>query len=130
MARRTMNRLLERPSLIFTLVFVWKAALMLLSAQPIPSNDSIFYDGPVVHLLNQGGYFNPSISLARPISGSEVFSAYPPLYQLVLLVWMSVFGTSAASAMSLHLALFGCYALTVLAIFRQLSVPAACATLG
>src|SRR5262249_46856440 len=70
MARHTMNRLLERPGLVFALVFVWKVALLLLSAQPIPSNDSFFYDGPVVHLLTQGGYFNPSISLARPISGT------------------------------------------------------------
>jgi len=130
MARHTMNRLLERQGLVFTLVFVWKVALLLLSAQPIPSNDSFFYDGPVVHLLTQGGYYNPSISLARPISGTEVFSAYPPLYQVVLLIWMSVFGTSAWSAMWLHVILFGCYLLTVFAIFRQLAVPARCANLA
>ena len=125
-----MNRLLDRPGLVFTLVFIWKVALLLLTAQPIPANDAFFYDGPVVHLLNQGGYFNPSISLARPISGSEVFSAYPPLYQLALLVWMFVFGTSAWSAMWLHGVLFGCYLLVVLAIFRRLALPARCANLA
>ena len=85
-----MNRLLDQPRLVFTLVFIWKVALLVFTSQPVPANDAYFYDGPVVHLLNQGGYFNPSITLARPISGSEIFSAYPPLYQLVLLAWMSV----------------------------------------
>jgi len=73
-----MNRLLDQPRLVFTLVFIWKVALLVFTSQPIPENDSYFYDGPVVHLLNQGGYFNPSITLARPISGSEIFSAYLP----------------------------------------------------
>ncbi len=125
-----MNRLLDRRGLVFALVFVWKIALLLLSVQPVPANDSFFYDGPVVYLLNQGGYFNPSIVLARPISGGEVFSAYPPLYQLVLLVWMSVFGTSAPSAMWFHAVLFGCYLLVVLGILRQLAVPARCVNLA
>jgi len=125
-----MNRLMDQPRLVFTLVFIWKVALLALTSQPIPANDSYFYDGPVVHLLNQGGYFNPSITLARPISGSEIFSAYPPLYQLVLLAWMSVLGTSALAAMWLHLALFGGYLLVILAIFRELAVPARCANLA
>jgi len=125
-----MNRLLDQPRLVFTLVFIWKVALLVFTSQPIPENDAYFYDGPVVHLLNQGGYFNPSITLARPISGSEIFSAYPPLYQLVLLGWMSVFGTSALAAMWLHVVLFGGYLLVILAIFRQLAVPARCANLA
>ena len=125
-----MNRLLDQPRLVFTLVFIWKVALLVFTSQPAPANDAYFYDGPVVHLLNQGGYFNPSITLARPISGSEIFSAYPPLYQLVLLAWMSVFGTSALAATWLHLVLFGGYLLVVLAIFRELGVPARCANLA
>src|SRR5262249_36415941 len=111
-----MNRLLDRPGLVFTLVLIWKIALLAFTVQPIPANDSFFYDGPVVHVLNQGGYFNPSIAIARPISGTEVFSAYPPAYQVVLLAWMSVFGTSALSADWLHLVLFGGYLFVVLAI--------------
>lgn len=110
--------------MVFLLVLVWKAVLLLTVAQPIPANDAFFYDGPVVHLLNHGGYFNPAIAQSRPFSGTEFFCAYPPLYQLVLLTWMSVFGTSALAAMACHLALFGGYALAVLAIFRRLRVPA------
>ena len=109
--------------MVFLLVFVWKALLLLTVAQPVPANDAFFYDGPVVHLLNHGGYFNPAIAQSRPFSGTEFFCAYPPLYQITMLGWMSVFGTSVLSAVWCHLALFGGYALAVLAIFRQLKVP-------
>jgi hypothetical protein len=116
--------------MVFLLVFIWKAVLLLTMAQPVPANDAFFYDGPVVHLLNHGGYFNPSIAQSRPFSGTEFFCAYPPLYQLALLSWMRLFGTSVLSAMWFHLALFGGFALTVLAIFRQLKVPANIASLA
>src|ERR1017187_8938169 len=119
-----MKRLLERPGMVFLLVFIWKAVLLLTVAQPVPANDAFFCDGPVVHLLNHGGYFNPSIAQSRPFSGTEFFCAYPPLYQVVLLGWMRVFGTSVLAAMACHLALFGGYALAVLAGFRRLEVPA------
>jgi len=125
-----MKRLLERPGIVFLLVIIWKAVLLLTVAQPIPANDAFFYDGPVVHLLNHGGYFNPSIAQSRPLSGTEFFSAYPPLYQLTLLAWMTVFGTGVLSAMWCHLVLFSGFALTVLAIFRRLKVPAKLANLA
>jgi len=120
----------RRAWLVFALVFAWKVALLVFSAQPIPANDSFFYDGAVVHFLDQGGYFNPAVALARPISGTEVFSAYPPFYQAVLLAWMSVFGASALSAMWMHLVLFGLYLLAVLAIFRRLAAPGWCVNLA
>ena len=116
--------------MVFLLVFVWKTVLLLTVAQPVPSNDAFFYDGPVVHLLNHGGYFNPSIAQSRPFSGTEFFCAYPPLYQLTMLAWMAIFGTSVLSAMGCHLAMFGGFVLTVLAIFRRLKVPANLANLA
>ena len=116
----------NRPWLVFSLVFAWKIALFIFTAQPIPANDAYFYDGAVIHHLLHGGYFNPCVALAFPVSGGEVFSAYPPLYQLPLLVWMSVFGVSALSAMGLHLCLFLLYAVVLLAIFRRLQMPAWC----
>ena len=119
-----MPRLVERPGLVFALVFAWKVALLIFTAQPVPANDSFFYDGPVVNFLLHGTYANPSLGLVLPISGNEVFSAYPPLYQQVLGGWMSVFGTSALSAMWLHVLLFGLYELIVLAIFQRLQTPA------
>jgi len=121
-----MPRLVERPGLVFALVFAWKVALLILTAQPVPANDSFFYDGPVVNFLLHGTYANPSLGLVLPISGNEVFSAYPPLYQLTLLGWMGVFGTSALSAMWLHVLLFGIYELILLAIFRRLQTPGMC----
>src|ERR1051325_6338377 len=113
-----------RPWFVFAVVFAWKVALFVFTTQPVPSNDSFFYDGPVVNLLNGGRYCNPPLALALPISGTEVFCAYPPLYQLVLLVWMSVFGTSVVSAMGLHQVLFGLYLLALLGILRRLKIPA------
>src|SRR5580704_1786864 len=97
----------NRPWLVFALVFGWKIALFVFTAQPVPANDAFFYDGAVIHHLLHGGYYNPCVSRAFPVSGSEVFSAYPPLSQVPLLLWMSVLGTSALSAMGLHLCLFG-----------------------
>ncbi|MBI3849013.1 MAG: hypothetical protein HY298_01800 [Verrucomicrobia bacterium] len=116
--------------LVFVLVFAWKAALLVFSAQPVPANDSFFYDGPVVNFLLNGNYVNPALAMAFPISGAEVFSAYPPLYQLVLLPWMFVFGTSAVSAMWLHLVLFGAYMLILLAIFKHLRTPSWCVNIA
>src|ERR1700722_6876816 len=116
----------NRPWLVFALVFAWKVALFVFTAQPVPANDAFFYDGAVIHHLLHGGYYNPCVAQAFPVSGREIFSAYPPGYQLPLLLWMKVFGVSALSAMGLHLGLFGGYLLTLLAIFRRLQIPAWC----
>src|SRR5437667_9629454 len=110
-----LKRFVYQPGSVFALVYAWKIALFVLSAQPVPANDSFYFDGPVVNLLLHGKYVNPSIALAFPISGKEVFCGYPPLYQLLLLPWMFVFGTSALSSMLFHLVVFGCYLLVLLA---------------
>ena len=120
---RLANAVFARPGRLFAAVFLWKLALLAVAALPVPSNDAFFYDGPVVNLLLHGRYANPALAPALPISGTEVFSAYPPMYQAVLLGWMALFGTSALSAMALHLVLFGGYLLLLLAIFRRLSAP-------
>lgn len=119
-----------KPWLVFALVFGWKLALLLVAALPVPANDSFFYDGAVVNWLLHGRYVNPSLAQVLPIAGAEVFSAYPPLYQAVLLPWMFLFGTSALSAMWLHLVLFGCYLLALLAVLRRLEVPDGAASLA
>src|SRR5262245_24584249 len=111
---------LERPELIFALVLVWKLALLLISTQPVPSNDAFFYDGPVVNFLFDGKYANPSLVEALPISGGEVFCAYPPLYQLALRGWLSIFGISALACIFFHLFLFAIYLWILSKTFRQL----------
>src|ERR1700728_977377 len=116
----------NRPWLVFALVFAWKIALFVFTAQPVPANDAFFYDGALIRHSLHGGYYNPCVAPAFPVSGTEVFSAYPPGYQLPLLAWMSVFGVSAFSAMALHITLFGLYLLVLLAIFRRLQTPAWC----
>lgn len=118
-----LKTLRHRPGAVFALVLLWKAALLVFTAQPIPANDSFFYDGAVVNLLVQGRYCNPAIANALPISGHEIFSAYPPLYQLTLLGWMRVAGPSVLSAMWLHFLLFALYAALVLATLRELRIP-------
>lgn len=122
-AARVIRRLVDRAGLIFLIVYIWKVALLIFTAQPVPANDSFFYDGPVVNLLLHGKYCNPSLVQALPISGGEVFCAYPPLYQATLLGWMSIFGTSELAAMWFHVFLLGIFFLIVLAIFRRLQVP-------
>jgi hypothetical protein len=119
------KRLSDRPAAVFVLVYSWKIVLFLISAQPVSSNDSFFYDGPAVNLLLHGRYANPSLALALPISGNELFCAYPPLYQFALLGWMAMVGSSVISAMAFHLVLFGIYLLLLLAIFRRLKFPLA-----
>jgi hypothetical protein len=120
----TMRRLASIPGITFLLFFGWKVALLVFTEQPVPSNDSFFYDGPVVNYLLHGKYCNPSLAMVMPIAGHDVFAAYPPLYQGVLLGWMKCFGTSALAAMWLHVLLLLVFAVTVLLIFRQLQVPA------
>ena len=97
---------LQNPLLGLGLVVLWRVALLGFTAQPIPANDAFFYDGAVVNWLLHGHYCNPPIAYLFPISGGEIFSAYPPLYQAGLLCWMTVFGTSVMSAMAFHTALF------------------------
>lgn len=118
-----MNRSLRWPALVFALILTWKWALFVCTVQPVPANDAYLCDGAIVNFLSGGAYVNPSIEIFRPISGSVVFSTYPPLYQLVLLGWMSVFGTSAPSAVGLHLALFSLYAVLAFLILRRLGTP-------
>lgn len=125
-----LRRLAEKSGLVFAIVFAWKVALLLFTAQPVPNNDAFFYDGAVVNFLLHGNYCNPSLVHALPISGGEVFSAYPPLYQVVLLGWMSLFSTSALSAMWLHVTLLGGYFLIVLAILRRVQTPASAVNLA
>lgn len=125
-----MRRLANIPGITFALFLAWKVALLVFTAQPVPSNDSFFYDGPVVNQLLQGRYCNPPLARMLPISGTEVFSAYPPLYQAVLLGWMKCFGTSALAAMWLHVTLLGVFSVTVLLMLRQLRVPPAAVNLA
>ncbi|MCU0785479.1 MAG: hypothetical protein MUF81_15800 [Verrucomicrobia bacterium] len=115
---------------VFAVVILWKALLLITTAQPVPFSDSFFYDGPVVNLLNGGAYANPALELVLPISATKVFSAYPPLYQSVLWIWMSLFGPSALAAMWLHLILFAIYGLGLIAIFHHLQLPAVFVNLG
>lgn len=121
-----LTRFIRSRAFVFVLVFAWKIALFLISTQPVPANDSFFYDGAVVNLLLHGKYVNPSLALALPISGARLFCAYPPLYQAVLLPWMVLCGTSVQSAMVFHLVWFGIYLVVLFAIFRELDAPVWC----
>jgi hypothetical protein len=116
----------NRPWLIFAVFYGWKIALFLVTSQPIPGSDAYFYDGAVVNYLLHGGYFNPTVVASYPICGGQLFSANPPFYQTVLLGWMSVFGTSVASQMALHLFLLGLFTLLLFLILRRLQTPVWC----
>lgn len=114
-----MKEHLRSPWFAFGLILIWRLVLLIFTAQPIPANDAFFFDGAVINWMQHGHYFNPSLSEVFPISGHEVFAAYPPLYQVVVWLWMPVFGTSALSAMALHLALFSVSGFLALKIIRS-----------
>ena len=118
------------PWLIFAVVFVWKIALFIFTSQPVPANDAFFYDGAVIHKILHGGYYNPSLALALPISGTQLYSTYPPLYQGVLAIWLAVFDVSALKVMALHLVLFGIYCATLYAVLRRLKLSPRCINLA
>ena len=115
---------------VIYLFIIWKICLVIFATLPIPSGDAFFYDGPVVNYLLTEHYCNPSLAGVLPISGNEVFCAYPPFYQLILFGWMRVGGTSASSAVTFHTALVVLFAVAVLLIFRRLKIPAFCANIG
>lgn len=115
---------------VFPVAIAWKLLLVGLFALPLPANDSFFFDGAVAHLLDGGGYFNPSIARVFPISGTEHFCAYPPFYQAVLLGWMRLFGTSSLSSLWLHALLFALFALVAGRILRRLGASGAALNLA
>lgn len=125
-----MRRFINIPGITIALWLLWKAGLLLFTAQPVPANDAFFYDGAVVNYLQHGKYCNPSLAEVLPISGTEVFSAYPPLYQAVLWAWLKCFGTSALAVMWLHFSLLTLFAGIVWALLRHLQVPVALANLA
>jgi len=110
---------------VFGLVLLWRVALLIFTAQPIPANDAFFFDGAVVNWILHGHYFNPSLSAVFPISGHQLYAAYPPLYQAVLLGWMKLFGTTVISAMALHVTLFAVSGFLVVSIVQQFFPAAA-----
>ena len=113
-----MNERARGPWLVLGLVLAWRLALLVFTAQPIPANDAFLFDGAVVNWLLHGQYFNPSLAEAFPISGQQVFAAYPPIYQAVLLPLMSVCGTSVLSAMWFHFLLFSLASFLVVTLSR------------
>jgi hypothetical protein len=110
---------LKNPFCVFGLVLLWRLVLLVFTVQPIPANDAFGYDGAVVNYLHAGHYCNPSLRDVFPISGEQVYSTYPPGYQVVLLGWMKIFGASVVSAIWLHFVLFAIAGFLVLAIIRR-----------
>jgi hypothetical protein len=115
---------------VFPVFIAWKLLLALVFVLPVPANDAYFFDGAAVNLLHGGSYANPTIARVFPICGTEFFSAYPPLYQAVLIPWMSLFGTSARTSLMLHAVLVSLFALLVLGLLRRLRVGAGAANLA
>lgn len=110
---------LRNPFWVLGLVLLWRAALLVFTAQPIPANDAFIFDGALANWLHGGHYVNPCLSVAYPISSGQIFSIYPPIYQLALLLWMLIFGTSALAVMWLHLIFFGLAAALTLMIWKK-----------
>ena len=97
---------LRNPFCVLGIVVLWRVVMLVFTGQPIPANDAFYFDGAMGNWLRHGEYCNPSIAPVFPISGQQVFSAYPPGYQVALFFWMHLFGSSVVSAMALHVAMF------------------------
>jgi hypothetical protein len=93
--------------------------LLVFTAQPIPANDAFIFDGGVANWLKTGHYVIPCMEVGYPISSGKVFSIYPPVYQIALLLWMPVFGISALSVMAMHLVMFAIAGILVVLIVRK-----------
>ena len=106
--------------MVYGMVLLWRFLLLLTTAQPIPANDAFVADGGVVNWLLHGHYTNPCLSQAYPISSHIVFSLYPPGYQIPLLLWMSIFGTSALSSMWMHFIMFAVASFLVALILQSI----------
>jgi hypothetical protein len=107
------------PFFVFGLVLLWRVALLVFTAQPIPANDAFIFDGGMSHWLKTGHYVIPCMEVGYPISSGKVFSIYPPVYQIALLLWMPVFGISALSVMAMHLVMFAIAGILVVLIVRK-----------
>jgi hypothetical protein len=107
------------PLWVLGLVLLWRLVLFLFTAQPIPANDAFLFDGGVANWLKYGHYVNPCLERAFPISSGQVFSLYPPVYQLALLLWMLPFGFSTLSIMAMHLTMFAAAAVIVILMVRR-----------
>lgn len=110
---------LRDPFCVVGLIVLWRVSLFAFAALPAPANDAAFFDGPVVNWLLHGHYINPGLSAVFPISGHQVYAAYPPIYQAALLGWMSVFGATVISAMALHVLLFATASFLAIFIVRK-----------
>jgi hypothetical protein len=110
---------MQNPYFVLAIIVVWRVLMLALTGQPIPDVDGFAYDGGVINYLLHGHYCNPSLALIFPISGTQIYSMYPPLYQGALLVWMKLFGTGLVSAMSLHVALFAVSGFLTVAMLKK-----------
>ena len=117
--------ILRNPFCVLGIVVLWRVLMLVFSAQPIPANDAAFFDGAMVNWFLHGHYFNPGLSVVFPISGHQVYAAYPPLYQGALWVWMKLFGASVISAMALHVALFAVASFLALTMVKKFFPAAA-----
>jgi hypothetical protein len=109
----------DRLWMAFALVVLWRLALLIFTAQPVPANDAFDFDGGVVNWLLHGKYVNPCLINAYPVSGGVLFSLYPPFYQIPLLIWMSVFGTGALATMWMHFFMFTASAFLAVILIRD-----------
>ena len=72
-----MNNRWRNPFFLFGLVLLWRLALLVFTAQPIPANDSFFYDGAMVNWLHHGHFVNPAIADLFPIAGTCLLYTSP-----------------------------------------------------
>jgi hypothetical protein len=71
---------------------------VLLSGQPAPFIDDIFYTGAAINFANHGVMYNPHLRFTWPFLTS--FDIYPPTEQFALGYWLAFWGISTTSMLS------------------------------
>ena len=83
----------------------------------VPWVDEVMFTDTAMHFMNGKGWTtNAWYSVAR----QEPFLLYPPLYTMIMVLWMIVFGTTLIACRSLNLIMTQLIGLGILRICRQL----------
>lgn len=123
MPRRIASEQLERLShshlLYWSLSFVMMGIAMSRLTHMMPWVDEVmFMDTPMHYVKGMGWTTHAWYSVAR----QAPFLLYPPLYSMVMVIWMNIFGTTLMACRSLNLVVMMSIGWGILRICQQLGV--------
>lgn len=101
----------------FSLSLLMMSLAMLHLSNVVPWVDEVMFTDTAMHFMNGKGWTTYAwYSVAK----QEPFLLYPPLYSMIMVLWMNVFGTTLIACRSLNLIMTQLIGLGILRICRQL----------